>query len=962
MNRKFTAALLVFTGGAILAAGIFIADYQPYGYIAPPALNSTKIFRGDTVAYTPWFERTNFKGDLIALPVASNGVVNVLSPIWHAATELDAQDYDTGRRIVTTDGAGTGIPFRWDELTAAQQTALSSDRLVDYVRGDRSLEGSGLRTRASVLGAIIHSGPVYVRKAISGYVGGGYLSYAAAQGARAPRIYVGANDGMLHSFDADTGEEVFAYIPSMIIPRLGRLTLDPYRPTYFVDGTLTSGDVYFDGAWRTVLVGGLGAGGKGLYALDVTDADAATEVDAAAKVLWEFTPASAGGANLGYTYSRPSIVRLNTGQWAAVVGNGYLSSSGTASLLFLDIETGTVITEITVPDASGNGLSSPTLIDTTGDRTPDLAYAGDLNGNLWKFHIGSASAASWKRELLFQTDNSSGTRQAITTAPEVGHHPEDGYMVYIATGRLFSTSDGDDKTQQAAYGIWDNDWVGGNPAVDIGDLLTQQIIGTSYPGTGERVRTATDNEPDWNTHRGWWTPLEIAGAVPVDQGERTVQDIALSDGRVQISTVNPSVATGDNWYLQLDGLTGGAPPKTIIDLNGDFKLNVADNADGDGDTSINDKPEDRVVGQFQSFGLASRAVFGSLSGKSTSAALINHLASINPNDLDVPTDPGLLGGHFDLDTSHLIYDFGEGDTDGHVHEWDDKWDSTTIDFLDLPDAGKLFNINDRSGKGIGDGTQPFILTISNTEYSPGGVLEINGPTISVTDYQALFNRYLNDELADGEEFRVLQFDAPGQSQQADEFASKGGKHLHDLKLSFDAYAILNGDLIPTKTGCVRDNEPGAKGEYRNGALMIQALDATGLIDGKFVYDEDTDEWVSSHSSLNATHGYATSGLLWEATVFWHWDGDCYGEDSWEPEYETCIVLGLGNCYDDEEAESGGGMKGGMGMGGMGSEPPPSEIPPGPPVSLDPGHSVTNTTIGGNNDLGPLFWRELIPED
>jgi hypothetical protein len=179
-------------------------------------------------------------------------------------------------------------------------------------------------------------------------------------------------------------------------------------------------------------------------------------------------------------------------------------------------------------------------------------------------------------------------------------------------------------------------------------------------------------------------------------------------------------------------------------------------------------------------------------------------------------------------------------------------------------------------------------------------------------------------------------------------------------LSFDAYAILNGDLIPTETGCVRGNKPGAKDEYRNGALVVQALDASDINDG-FTLDEDEDVYVSDSTSVHATFGHATAGLLWESSMFWHWDGDCYGEESWEPEYETCVVLGIGNCYTDESAESGGGMAGGMGMGGAGSTPP-EEPPPGPSVSFDPGHSVTSTTIGGNNDLGPLFWRELIPED
>ena len=726
----------------------------------------------------------NFKGDLLALPVASNGVVDVLSPLWLGANELDAQHYDTGRRIVTTDGAGTAIPFRYDDLTADQQTAVGSADLVDFIRGDRST--GGIWHSALVPAHWAQSStprPFTSSKAIGGYVIGGYLSYAAAQSARDPRLYVGANDGMLHVFDADSGAEVFGYIPSMLISRLRRLAANPYLLTYYVDGKLTAGDVYFDSAWRTALVGGLGAGGKGFYALDITDPDAVTEADAANKILWEFSPTSTGGSNLGYTYGRPTITRLNSGHWAAIVGNGYLSATGAASLLFLDIETGAVIREIVVPDFDRNGLSSPTLIDTTGDRTPDVAYAGDLNGNLWKFDIGSGSAAAWTSQLLFQTDNSSGVRQAITSAPEVGHHPDEGYMVYIATGRLFSTSDGEDKTQQAVYGIWDK--VGASLPVDIASLRTQQLIGTSYPGTGARVRTATDNEPDWASHRGWWTPVEIAGAAAVDQGERVVHDIFLSDGRLQISTVNPTLPTGENWYLQLDGITGGAPSKTVIDMNADFDLDVLDNADGDNDSVVSDKPEDRVVGQFQSFGLASRAVVGSLSESRT--ALINHLTSINPNDIDVPTDPGLLGGHFDLDTSHLIYDFADGDTDGHVHEYDDKHDTTTIDYFDMLENNKLYEIDFDGVQGIGNDKRndPFILTVGNSEYSPGGVLQINGPGLPVIDYHALLNRYLAGTLADGESFPLYTLGVPTAEQ-----AAEGVVQLQSLVLSFDAYAIL----------------------------------------------------------------------------------------------------------------------------------------------------------------------------
>ena len=204
MNKKVTTTLLVLACGVIFAAASFISDDQPYGYISPRALNTSHVSRGGTVTYMPWFDNGTFQGDLIALPVGSDGVVNELSPLWHGAAVLDGQHFETGRHIVTTDGAGTAIPFRFDDLTADQQAAVMSADVVNFIRGDRAQEGAAFRTRPSVLGAIIHSAPAYVQNAVSGYIGGGYSSYAAAQEGRDPRVYVGANDGMLHAFDADT--------------------------------------------------------------------------------------------------------------------------------------------------------------------------------------------------------------------------------------------------------------------------------------------------------------------------------------------------------------------------------------------------------------------------------------------------------------------------------------------------------------------------------------------------------------------------------------------------------------------------------------------------------------------------------------------------------------------------------------------------------------------------------------
>ena len=958
------AAILSLTGGAVLAAALFVANNQPWGYVAPPALSSANIKRGDVVAYTPWFENGSFRGDLLALPVAKSGTVNNLAPIWRAASTLDGQHYMTGRRIVTTDGLGAGIPFQFTELTAAQQLQVDSEIVLNYVRGDRSNESpDDLRVRSSVLGDIIHSGPAYAGKPAAGYNFGGYLSFANTEADRAARVYVGANDGMLHAFDALDGNEVFAYVPSMVMGNLPKLAAQPYKHQYFVDGFLTVEDAQFGEIWHSVLVGGLGAGGKGYYALDVTSAEAATEAEAAGKILWEFHSSSSGAGNLGYSYSRPSIVRLNNGQWAAVVANGYMSTTGAASLYLLDVQTGAVIREIIVPDLDGNGLSSPTVIDVNTDGFVDVAYAGDLNGNLWKFDLGGPNPVVWSvaygGQPLFRTALTDGVRQAITTAPEVGHHPEDGVMVYIGTGRLLSTADGIDKTTQAVYGIWDNDWAVASVPISSALLLQQQLI-SRFHDSGAATRVATANTPDWSANRGWMTPTEIVGAMSLDQGERVIQDLLLRDGRVSFVSVNPTIPTGENWFMQLDALSGGAPKKTIVDVNRDFVLDVEDNVDGNGDGTIADVPEDRVIGENQGFGLASRPMIGALNVGSDSA-LINHLVAVSPAVIEYPDDPGLLGGHFDLDTSHLVYPFNGGVTDGHVHQWDDKHDRTTIDYFSLPDGdgNPLFEIAD-TPNGVPSSTD-FILTISNDDLSPGGVLEINSSSISVGDYRALLIRYLSGTLGPDEVFPRFKLEKPTATEEL-----AGVRQLDSLKLSFDAFAILSGDLMPTETGCVKKNNPGALGEYRNGALMIQALDASD-VSGGFEFDAATQRYVAGSSAVHSPLGYATDGLLWESTVFWHWDGPCYGTEDWAPLYESCVVQGLGGCTKASKEEKDKAKKKKKkkkddddDTGAPVVELP--DLPDLPGVEVDPDHNVTNTTIGGSTDTGRLFWKEVIPEE
>ncbi|MFQ5635197.1 MAG: hypothetical protein ACE5G3_07690, partial [Gammaproteobacteria bacterium] len=179
IRLKYALRGIALLAGVALAAGVFIPNGQPFGFMAPTAISSRSFADGNAVAYTPWFENGTYKGDLIAYPLDTSGTPFLLSPLWHAAVELDSQNFLTGRRIVTTDGAGTALPFLWDSLPASYQASLGSVEMVNFIRGDRSNEGVAPtpRTRTSAMGDIIHANPVYVGKPIAGYADTTYLDY-----------------------------------------------------------------------------------------------------------------------------------------------------------------------------------------------------------------------------------------------------------------------------------------------------------------------------------------------------------------------------------------------------------------------------------------------------------------------------------------------------------------------------------------------------------------------------------------------------------------------------------------------------------------------------------------------------------------------------------------------------------------------------------------------------------------
>ncbi len=606
------------------------------------------------------FNSADWSGSLQAIPV-SNGEGNLsctteprgetCPAVWEAdcnltgglceltQTQVAAQDWSSERVILAYDG-GVGVPFRWNQLTSSQQTALSDGQAntagqhrLDYLRGDRSTEqsaGGAYRNRKHLLGDIVNSSPVYVGvpghlypdtwvDAFNGAQGGetAYSAFVATNAHRKHVVYVGANDGFLHGFQAgnidsngvfndyyNDGQEVLAFMPTPAFEHIADVTDPDYGALglhkYFVDGKLTTADVFYAGDWHSLLVGSLGAGGEGVFALDVTDPDNFSESRADRIVQWEFT--SEDDADLGVVLSAPKVVRLHNGKWGVLVSNGYnntyadgsVSSSGNAVLFVLDAEDGSVMAKLDTGVGSSdshsggypNGLAGTTPVDLDGDGITDYAYAGDLLGNLWRFDLTDANASAWQvadygtaaLSPLFTADDGQATpkRQPITTAPIVEKHPLGlgyGVTVSFGTGKYFEQSDNtaDTSTRQSFYSVWDHYFpvlatVGteGAPVATASmrrsDLQAQQILTEVLDGE-QSERAVSNYEVDWEQHMGWYLDLLSGGTTPT--GEMLVSSPLLLGKTLVFSTLVPSgdacSTGGTGWVMALDIANGGVP-------------------------------------------------------------------------------------------------------------------------------------------------------------------------------------------------------------------------------------------------------------------------------------------------------------------------------------------------------------------------------------------------------------------
>ncbi len=563
------------------------------------ALNSGSI-QTNSRLFQAKFNTGDWSGQLQAFPIdPSTGAIG--AALWDGGAMINAQDWNTGRTIITYNAASSrGVPFRWPanflaptptELSTAEVQALNTSALgvtdpvgmeigntrLQYMRGDPSNEGSGAtnfrKRNVSKMGDIVNSSPVFVSTPGLNIVDPTYVTFKNTYAGRPDMIYVGANDGMLHGFLASTGQEKLGYVPSSVYSRLSGLTGQGFSHKYMVDGSPVVSDIKLSSGWRTILVEGLGAGGRGLFALDVTDPSNFNEANANNVAMWEFT--SNDDNDLGLTYSQASILPLNDGEPGVVVGNGYNNTgSGHAVLFVLNAQTGAVIRKIDTNSgsvANPNGLSTPAVIDLDGNGTADYAYAGDLRGNIWKFDL-TGSAGSWHVSYgspVYTARDGSGNRQPITSTVEVTRHPTSGVMVLFGTGQYIQAADVPDTSTQSLYGIHDD----GAPVSGGRSSLVQQSVTEIQATGGFTYRAVSNNAVDYTTKSGWFMDLP-------DAGERVVVDPILRSGRFIVPTTVPSSSPcavgGFSWLMEVDYLGGGRLNKAVFDVNQDGVVNNSD--------------------------------------------------------------------------------------------------------------------------------------------------------------------------------------------------------------------------------------------------------------------------------------------------------------------------------------------------------------------------------------------------
>lgn len=574
---------------------------QRSGSASSIAANSTQIST-NTKIFNAKFDTSKWSGELEAIAITSNGLA--ATPSWSASSLIPTA---TSRNIITKSG-GSAVAFQWANLSATDKTSLGSSDVLDYLRGVRTKEqqnGGPFRNRQTVLGDIVDSTPAYAFDSDT--------------------LFVGANDGMLHAFNAATGVELFAYIPSAVIPTLGALSLPTYTHTYYVDG-----DVAVSPQAQTsnhnYLVSLLGRGGKGLFALDVTT----PTTFGAGNVLWEYFNASDN--DLGYMLGTPVIAKMNNGSMVAIVGNGYNSTNGKAVLYIFDLVSGTLIKKFDTLVGTDNGMSTPGVLDADGDGDIDYIYSGDLKGNVWKIDVSSASATAWDFSLksgtipqpLFVAKDSTGVVQPITVGitpvPDnvAGDTNYGKLFLFFGTGAYFRSTDSNDVQVQTMYGLIDT-----NTQVSGRNQLTQRSVLANGVFNGKDVRTfPAAIAGDMIGKSGWY--LDLKTATGVAEGERvttSAEVYSLAEPTLIFSSIipinDPCKPGGKGYLTALSPFTGGRLTAGFYDIdnNNSFANDQLNGINiGSVDLGIGGLSKGKIIGNW--------LVAGGLTGKTGNTKII----------------------------------------------------------------------------------------------------------------------------------------------------------------------------------------------------------------------------------------------------------------------------------------------------------------------------------------------------
>jgi type IV pilus assembly protein PilY1 len=579
------------------------------------AAASTTRSNSDTLAFTASFTgpsgadaQSTWAGDIKAFSLDAN---LDFTEQWSAGVQLNTRA--TPRKLFTTNSSSrSGVTFDWGNLSTAQQAALGSQNVQKYLAGDRTNEGSAVtdfrKRYPSILGDFVNSNPAYSsEQAEFAAAFGSFPGYAAfvkqfdirkgqSGTPRAKALFVGSNDGMLHAFLGENaaksgGAELFGYVPSMIYSNLSLLSQQSYNVSgghrYFVDGSpyVQDANVGSGGSpnWKTVLISGLGAGGSGFFALDVTRPESFD----ASNIMWEFTSADGNRnvagvtkSDLGASTTQPRIARTKVlgESWFAVLGNGYNSTQTPThgqSVLFAARlgKTGPAWTQgsdfyrLVLSTDVDNGLSNPTIVDYDRDGFDDTIYAGDLQGNLWRINASDPNPLAWTGTKLFKAP----TGQSITVSPEVIRHPDGGYMILFGTGKYLEPSDVNIVPPvQAMYGIIDR-----NPtltSVTVQTIATLNQVNIISTPTTRSLPIAGAVAGQCVNTKGWYINLQVGGVIA---GERNVFDSALVAGTLFTPTLVPStdlcLGGGKSYLYCINPLTGcaGSPDcATVTESSG----------------------------------------------------------------------------------------------------------------------------------------------------------------------------------------------------------------------------------------------------------------------------------------------------------------------------------------------------------------------------------------------------------